>query len=380
MSVALELEAVRNDGLSLVQIAQNLQLTRWMNAVAISLLIYDTSLIFGDEVQLFWPKRWSVIKLFYYLNRALCAVFTLINAQQFISSRTMSDRFCTYSLIGVGYATFLSFAMCNWMLLARTRALLGHSRPTFNTLLVIYFFLSYAITGVLVAITSHEFRTKIFFSPTMHICSSSIHPKTMGFIWVPPMLFEATIFVVTTIKLYDKTRHSGGFGTYLFSILFRDGVCYYVSILLFRTWNLVAWNMRPISFTFTGVFILWVIMSIACSRLQLNLLRAANYQSETCGTGGVISGGASNTRSRDVPIFGRRASGSRWLQRPRNPRLTLDDASEKKQSILNTVFQQSVSAVRSLGKRTKPQDVEITVLTEVVLQRDDLGVNARRYS
>ena len=28
---ALELEAVRNDGLSLVQIARNLQLTRWMN-------------------------------------------------------------------------------------------------------------------------------------------------------------------------------------------------------------------------------------------------------------------------------------------------------------------------------------------------------------
>ena len=62
----IEIEAMRNDGLSLAQIARNLQLMRWMNgesslvpnladwatAVAISLLIYDTFLILGDEARI----------------------------------------------------------------------------------------------------------------------------------------------------------------------------------------------------------------------------------------------------------------------------------------------------------------------------------------
>lgn len=88
----IELEALRNDGLTLAQVAWNLQLTRWMNAAAISLFIYDAFLILADEVRLLWPKRWSVIKAFYFLNRALCASFAMIASQQFINMNTVSDE------------------------------------------------------------------------------------------------------------------------------------------------------------------------------------------------------------------------------------------------------------------------------------------------
>lgn len=55
------------------------------------------------------------------------------------------------------------------------------------------------------------------------------------------------------------------FSSHLFIILLRDGVFYYASICLFRTWNLIAWNLRPISFAFAGIFILWVIISLRIS-------------------------------------------------------------------------------------------------------------------
>ncbi|CAG7853440.1 SubName: Full=Uncharacterized protein {ECO:0000313/EMBL:CCA75995.1} [Serendipita indica DSM 11827] len=346
----IEIEAMHNDGLSFVQIARNLQLMRWMNGAAIALLIYDTCLILGDEVEFLWPKRWSVIKAFYFLNRALCATFTMMSAQQFISMNSMSDGFCTFNLIGVGIATFISFAMCNWMLLARTRALVGCERPILDAALVAYFFLSYTITGVLVILTSLQFRTKIFFSPTIRICSASIHPKEMGLIWIWPMLFETTIFVITTVKLYQTRKHGACLGSRLFSVLFRDGVCYYVSICLFRTWNLVAWNLRPISFTFTGIFILWVIMSVACSRLQLNLLKAIDplYESDV---GGMTGETSSAIPTHGTTTFGRRMDGNRCGRR-RRPSSTFDDLHERR-SYLDRLFHIPITSLRSFGESSR---------------------------
>ncbi|CCA76660.1 hypothetical protein PIIN_10650 [Serendipita indica DSM 11827] len=181
------------------------------------------------QVELLWPSRWSILKLFYFQNQALCTTFTMMSAQQFITMKIMSDSFCTFNLIGVGIATFISLPMCNSMLLERTRALVGSERPILDAVLVAYFFLSYTITGVLI-MTSLQFRNKIFFSPTIRICSAAIHPKEMELIWICPMLFETTVFVITTIRIYQTREPSGAcFSSRLFSILFRDGVYYCVS-------------------------------------------------------------------------------------------------------------------------------------------------------
>lgn len=52
-----------------------------------------------------------------------------------------------------GYAAYVSFAICNWILLARTKALLGNKRTT-TYILVIFYFLAYGVNGILVTLTS----------------------------------------------------------------------------------------------------------------------------------------------------------------------------------------------------------------------------------
>lgn len=307
----IELEALRNDGLTLAQVAWNLQLTRWMNAAAISLFIYDAFLILADEVRLLWPKRWSVIKAFYFLNRALCASFAMIASQQFINMNTVSDEYCVFYLLGIGVASSFAFAMCNWIFLARTRALVRIEQPYLDVALVIYFAITCAITGVLTAITSYQIHKSIFFSPTLRTCAAATHPKTMGTIWICPMIFETTIFVLAAFKIHQNTKsRNGHIASHLFSVLFRDGVCYYVSICIFRIWNLVLWNMRPVSPVFTGFFMLWSIMSIASSRLHLNLLAAASPLEDT----GVSTDIPMNN---EVTMFGHRGDGNRWARRNR---------------------------------------------------------------
>lgn len=86
--------------------------------------------------------------------------------------------------------------MCNWILLARTKALFGDSR-IINYALVIYFLCAYSVTAVLVVLSSSHlvgqyflidshkprlFKPKgqIFYSPTIHVCGIATRPHTMG--------------------------------------------------------------------------------------------------------------------------------------------------------------------------------------------------------
>ncbi|KAG8769970.1 hypothetical protein FRC16_006513 [Serendipita sp. 398] len=182
---------------------------------------------------------------------------------------------CESILIIGGYGALLSFAMSNWILLARTRALLGRKR-SYDAILILYFLLSYGITSVLVVASTTPLISTTFYSQLAHICGIVERPKVMGFIWVCPMVFETTIFIITTTRLYQRAGQAAAlFGSKLLLVLYRDGVCYYLIIIGLRTWLLLSWTIFPISYMFTGYFLLWAAMSISVTRLQLNLIKVA---------------------------------------------------------------------------------------------------------
>ena len=170
--------------------------------------------------------------------------------------------------------------MSNWILLARTRALLGSRYRYLSIVLIVFYCLSYGSTAYLTYRVTSALAPKSFYSFNLRICATAIHPKIMGFVWIPSMVFETFMFLVTILKLYQQRSSphgaSVGLSTNLFYVLFRDGASYYIVIMILRTWNLVAWAALPSSLAYTGVFILWSIMSVAVMRLQLNLIKAAD--------------------------------------------------------------------------------------------------------
>ncbi|KAG8814546.1 hypothetical protein FRC19_001671 [Serendipita sp. 401] len=253
--------------------------TRMINAAATALFIYDTFLTLPDEVELVWPKKWNVIKTCMYLNRLLSWFYLCLLAVQEVPLKThFSDKFCEVQMIGSGVGAFIAFALCNWMLLGRTKALLGN-RPLYTRLLTAFFFVSYGVTAVFVVMTVENLsHGQLFYSKTLHLCAILRRPHVMGFIWICPMLFETTIFLIATVRLYQRAANMHGMSSKLILVLYRDGVSYYFIIIVLRVWNLLAWKVLPISFIFTGLFLLWAIMSIAVTRLQLNLIRALGPQ------------------------------------------------------------------------------------------------------
>ncbi|CAG7849698.1 hypothetical protein SIIN_5397_T [Serendipita indica DSM 11827] len=127
----IELEAIANDGLSFTQIAYNLRLIRWMNAVAVALVIYDTLLIID---------RALVAKLVKYSQAVLLPRPGIMhNFDDDECSAIYHNEHNVWQLVDVSIATFISFPMCNWLLLERTRTLVERERPILDAVLVAYF-------------------------------------------------------------------------------------------------------------------------------------------------------------------------------------------------------------------------------------------------
>lgn len=269
---ALEIQAL--GGQNLLKVAQDVNASRWVSAAALTILIYDTLLTLGDEVRLIWPKKLSLIKILTNVNRIAALGFIFLNTQHLAAvNRSFSNDFCEKLLISTAIGALICFAMSNWILLARTKALLGESR-ILNYGLALYYIGTYSLTTALVMHTSVSLPGSIFYSKTLRVCGIAFRPSTMGYIWLPSVIFETTVFMLTIVKLYQKARQTSHVGSTLLVILYRDGVCYYFIMIALRIFNFLSWLVFPVSLTLIGVFILWSVMTIAVTRLQLNLLRA----------------------------------------------------------------------------------------------------------
>ncbi|KAG8780730.1 hypothetical protein FRC15_009322 [Serendipita sp. 397] len=217
----LEIQAL--GGQNIFTVIYDVYITRWFSAIALSLICYDNLLTLSDEVDFLWPKRWSSIKVLLHLNRLVSLCFISANAYTLVGTNgPISNTSCEIVLVSTGCGAYLSFSMCNWILLARTQAVLCH-RPLGNRLLLAYYIVSYSITGILVVHTSVTLHGKIFYSPTLDVCGIAMRPSTMGL----------------------------------------------------RIFNLMAWLIMPVQFALIGIFLLWAVMSISVTRLQINLIEAA---------------------------------------------------------------------------------------------------------
>ncbi|PVF97484.1 hypothetical protein CPB86DRAFT_423997 [Serendipita vermifera] len=270
---ALELQAL--GGRPLAVTASEIALNRWMSAVGLAIICYDTILTLPEEIQFLWPKKWSDVKALTYLNRFISFFFIIINAYMFNSAgHSLSNSFCEVLVTSTGIGAYVCFAMSNWILLARARALLGDRRMFRYCLLALYVILYLGTAGMVIK-TSRELKGQFFYSKALRICSLAHRPVDMGAVWVGPMIFETTIFIITLIKLYQNASRTYALGSKLIMVLYRDGICYYLIIIVLRILTFISWIVFPLSLLFITFFVLWAVMSIAITRLQINLREAA---------------------------------------------------------------------------------------------------------
>ncbi|KAG8832645.1 hypothetical protein FRC17_000957, partial [Serendipita sp. 399] len=132
------------------------------------------------------------------------------------------------------------------------------------------------MTAFFTVMTTIGLQGQMYYADAFNACAIHKLPRLMPFLWIPAGIFETVVFTITVGKVYRGFKITRSIGSDLFLVMYRDGFAYYLVIILLRGANILSWLFLPGSYGFAGLFILFSVMSVSMTRLQLNLMKTAH--------------------------------------------------------------------------------------------------------
>ncbi|KAG2355077.1 hypothetical protein BDR07DRAFT_1427355 [Suillus spraguei] len=207
---------------------------------------YDWALTFGQEVELVWRQRWSLMTFLYLSVRYLGILFAVLNILINVTTILLSDARCWILYIAVNWMYVVVFPMLRVIMITRLHAMYQQSRKMLIFLVVI--FLADTIFNVVVSAmsTRHTSGEEYILSGTYE-CATTYGDNTIllnsitwmfGTAWEVLVLFLA---VWVAIKHFRELRqHStGGIIEDCFMVLIKSHVFYFLSFVAVSSFNLM---------------------------------------------------------------------------------------------------------------------------------------------
>ncbi|KIJ64953.1 hypothetical protein HYDPIDRAFT_111643 [Hydnomerulius pinastri MD-312] len=242
---------------------------------SLALMVWDSLLTFGDEVEYIWPTpRISKFKCLYlflrYIN--LAALTATAVAISFLTSGSASELTCRIWFVFVVFIGQFSSTLTEVILAVRAYALCSRSRRIALFLCILIW--SELITASLVTLGRAR-GTRASFGT---VCLLIDLPKKTLFHAIPLLITQTALMGLITIK--SVLAAQAGWGrTPLVSLLMREGIVVYFAMLGFLAFALMAYIQRDDRSILT-VFWFTSIMSIFGCRLILNMERLSRKLSQ----------------------------------------------------------------------------------------------------
>ncbi|KAI0295877.1 hypothetical protein B0F90DRAFT_1820310 [Multifurca ochricompacta] len=229
-------------------------------------VLYDHVLTFDDEIRLIWKAPSSFIKWIFLVNRYLTEVCLLAIANEMsgFSYTYNSKEYVFYGFLPYGVFSILT---ANLMAFLKVVTLWNKSpRVVFwlSSILLLSFLTSAGcMTASMIILAPY-----IEWSPVANICVLMKTTPTLTAVWAAPMIFEFSVLALTTYNALSLPRHSG---RPLVRILHRDGMLFFLALLLLRGMNVVfslSTNPKLIALT---VFFSWAMVALGINRMMINI-------------------------------------------------------------------------------------------------------------
>ncbi|KAG2012066.1 hypothetical protein CC2G_012111 [Coprinopsis cinerea AmutBmut pab1-1] len=102
-------------------------------------------------------------------------------------------------------------------------------------------------------------------------CTHPICQPLLITFWIPFLLFETSVFLLTAWKSYETYKIARNTRSLkLVTILFRDGFIYYIVIICVSLINFMIWIFDPFA-SYLAVGLMKSLQATICSRLLLNI-------------------------------------------------------------------------------------------------------------
>jgi len=257
----------------IIQIIRNNLTSRYANVATLALLLYEYSLTFEDERRLIWPIKWSITKLIYVANRYTPfvgisgLVYVLLGFPVHHSIKCKPPF-----LIACGFI-FFSYVIAEFILYLRAYAVWGCTRRMF-------IFCAVALTAI--------YTTMLYF--TIRFISlltvSNDYPSILhsGCIPLSHGLWDVKSFIILicseTVALVLLVSKAGRLSqSRIMRTLFRDGVLYFMLIILASIGNLVILLHTSPTLNSFLLPMQGLLHSIFCNRLLLSIKKSATGES-----------------------------------------------------------------------------------------------------
>jgi len=233
---------------------------------SLALVLYDYFLTFPMEVELIWKRRWSISTGLYIINR-YSGIFALsFNTAVYINN-TFSDNFCFHWVRYEVGSSIIAFWLVDIILAFRVWALWGKSK---RVLFFICLLFSMSV-GACVTVTTLVFRHITVLhrpGPFASGCYPLGFPTYTYAIAIPELGNSGILLVLTLFRTVQSVR-MGRRNAPMLTLFIRDGVLYYLCIMLLILMNAFAFSSFAITAAASGLLV-----ALPCSlgsRILLNI-------------------------------------------------------------------------------------------------------------
>ncbi|PFH45689.1 hypothetical protein AMATHDRAFT_71223 [Amanita thiersii Skay4041] len=243
---------------ALASILQTRRITSYVEAVNITLLLYDYILTLQLEVQYVWGSRWSLITALYYYTKYSIFLDGLgVVFQTFVNPSIVTVH-CRAITIAGGAIFVSGTCAAEAILVMKAWAVWGKGRRLGAALLFIFLG---AVSGLSLCIG--QFFKSLEFADTAyalsaHLTGCSVTHAKSGFLvafWIITMALDAIVTLLLLIQGYHAFKIGGNQG--LLRLLYRDGLIYFIYMAGMSTINVILiYNLPPGFLLLTGLYVI----------------------------------------------------------------------------------------------------------------------------
>ncbi|KAG2139168.1 uncharacterized protein EDB93DRAFT_1298733 [Suillus bovinus] len=232
-------------------VIEAVRFSSYFGVVGFVVVTYDWALTFGQEVELFWRQRWSLMTFLYLGVRYLGILFALMILSYRQSPDHLADRYSRIMYLVHNWTNVLVFVMLWVIIITRLHAMYQGSRKIL--IFLIATFLAIKIFSVLVAImiTMHASGEEYILSGA-YMCQINFPEDVTLLIvitWILGTVWEVLalcLAVWIAVKRFHELRRysAGGIIGDCFSVLIKTHMAYFAIFVAVSCFNLVS-NVSP---------------------------------------------------------------------------------------------------------------------------------------
>ncbi|KDQ60456.1 hypothetical protein JAAARDRAFT_32876 [Jaapia argillacea MUCL 33604] len=244
------------------------QWERFCQLSAATLITYEFIIQFGNEVELFWKKRWSVGKALFLWSRYYSLCFNIGNAVVFMHKPTLD--ICGNFFHWQNAGATLQLLTTHIILMLRLYAMYQGDKRVL-AFMVILLFGEAATMGVFIGVNKPGLVGTNEPIPGLLICADGDPPGEhwIAYYFTAILTIEFALLALSLNKAWRHYRTGSGGG--VMALLTRDSVLYFLAMFWTYVLNQVIWLMNRITLNELATGFSFSICAVLANRLMINV-------------------------------------------------------------------------------------------------------------